>query len=274
MFKSEREIKSYSSARSRRVSRVYFAPPFLVFIMFGISILIQVPAGYVINKFSFAAGMLLNQLGALLIPTLFAIRFFGLTRQVVLPFKRVSSLHVLLAMIMMFALAIITDYLIYLTEVVLPIPTHLDQVYVRLMGVNGMGEYFFKLLFLCMLPSFCEEVFFRGFCQTGFMSSYGKKIGILVTAVLFAIAHLNFWYIHLYFLLGIFLSWIFATSGSLWIPILCHVINNLWTFTMFMIGHRLPVREGPLYINILIAAFALLNFVLGIYGWRLVNRKS
>jgi len=272
--KTAYNVRLFSSARSGRSERVVLAPPFLIYAIFGLSVLLQIPAGYIIHHFSFTLGMLLNQIGTLLIPVFVVIRIFGLTAKEVLPFKRVSPLKLILAVLMMVSLATISDYLMYLTELVLPVPKSMDEAYKELMQVHGFGSYMHKFLLLCLIPSFCEEIFFRGFCQTGLCRHYGRTIGIVIVAALFAIAHLSPWYVHLYFLLGLVLGWLFATSGTLWIPIACHITNNLWTFTVHAAGWELPVRDSHVMSNVAILIGAIGLLVVTLYGWCRLIKKT
>lgn len=271
VYKTEYNIKSFKSARSGRVTKVILAPPLLIYSVFGISVLLQIPAGYVLRHVSFTLGMLLNQLGTLLIPVLIVIRLFGLTGKEVLPFKKIAALKIITAIIMMCSLAVISDYLIFLTEWALPVSKTLDEAYKELMHVRSFGSYIYKFSFLCIIPSFCEEIFFRGFCQTGLQRHYGKAGGILIVAAMFAVAHLSPWYVHLYFILGIFLGWLFATSGSLWIPIICHIANNFWTFTAHSLGWRLPLMGESIWWNIPIILVSLAVLALTVYMWNRIS---
>jgi membrane protease YdiL (CAAX protease family) len=271
MGKSDQHVTMYSSARSGRGRTIYFAPPLLIYALFSASILLQILAGYVIHHISFTFGMLLNQIGTLLLPVLIVIKLFGLTRREVLPFKRASFLQIVLSIIMMLALAIITDYLVFVTEWALPVTQSLDEIYKEMMQVNGAGSYIQKFAILCILPSFCEEIFFRGFSQTGLGRYYGKTVGVFITAAMFAVAHLSPWYTHLYFILGLFLGWIFVTSGSLWIPIICHVINNAWTFTSNAVGWKLPLGGEFAWVNIPVLGLCLIVFIGAVYYWNRIK---
>lgn len=244
------------------------APPLLIYALFSISIILQIPAGYVIHHISFTLGMLLNQIGTLLLPVVIVIRFFGLTAGEILPFRKVDSVHIVLSIIMILSLAVITDYLVYVTEWALPVGRSLDEAYEEMMKVTGVGSYIHKFLILCILPSVCEEMFFRGFCQTGLSRYYGKVAGIFITAAIFAVAHLSPWYTHLYFILGILLSWLFATTGSLWIPIICHIVNNTWTFTTHVVGWSIPLKDELVWWNLPIIVLALSVLAISIYFWQ------
>lgn len=240
MYKTDHQVTSFKSAHSGRVKRVIFAPPFLVFGIFGAGILLQIPAGYVIHNFSFTLGMFLNQIVTLLLPVIIIVRVFDLTPAEIFRFRRVGPKIVAVAVLMMIVLAILSDYLIFFTEKLVDPAETLDQSYRRIMGVSGFFSFLHKFIFLCILPSFCEEIFFRGFCQTGLEKNYGRKTAIVVVAAMFAVAHLSPVYAHIYFLLGLFLGWIFVSSGSLWIPVACHIANNFWTFATYTIGLKIP----------------------------------
>lgn len=274
MYKTEYNIKAFSSARSGRVYKVVIAPPLLIYALFGISILLQIPAGYIIHHISFTLGMLINQLGTLLIPVLVVIRIFGLTEKEVLPFKKIGIIQLFIAVIMMCSLAVVSDYLLFVTEWALPVSKPLDEIYKELMRVDGVGSYIHKFTFLCIIPSFCEEIFFRGFCQTGLSRHYGRTGGIMITAAMFAIAHLSPWYTPLYFILGIFLGWLFATSGSLWMPIICHIANNWWTFTAHTVGWNMPFRSGLAWANIPILIIAFVVLALTVFGWHYLAKSD
>lgn len=271
MHKINDNISLYSSARSGRVTRIVLAPPLLILAVFGVGILLQIPIGYLIYNFSFSLGMILNQLGTLLIPALLIIKFFGLTGSYVIPFRKVRFVDVMIAIMMMSALAVITDYLLYVTEFFLPVPTKLNQIYSKLMEVKGFGAFVYKFGFLCILPSFCEEIYFRGFCLTGLSKHYGNVLGVIITALMFAAAHLSPWYFHIYFILGLILGWLFISSSSLWIPIICHMVNNSWTFTAHTIGLHLPTKE--IGIDVVILSIAIIILSISVYLWIITHRK-
>lgn len=268
MQKTEYNIKLFSSARSGRVKKVVLAPPILIYALFAVGILFQIPVGYILTNISLTLGILINQIGILLIPVLIAIRIFELTVDKVLPFKKVNYSQIIIAVVMMCSLAVLTDYLIFVTELIVPVSSPLAETYKKIMHISGAGSFIHKFVILCIIPSFCEEMFFRGFCQTGLDRHYGRVGGIFIVAAMFAVAHLSPWYLHIYFILGIFLSWLFITSGTLWIPIICHMVNNLWTFVMYNIGWTLPARGRFGLVDLPIIFIALVILAVMIVLWR------
>lgn len=243
MFKTEYIIKEYSSARSARVKRIVLAPPFLIYILFGINIFLQIPISYVIHNVSFGIGMLLAQFGAMLVPVIVMIRIFDLSGEEILPFRKIHPFVILPAAFMMLLIAVLADYLVYFTERIMPVAVTIEEKYRTLMHYTGAGSFVYKLAFLSFLPAFCEEVLFRGFCQTGLMRYYGNTLGVVITAAMFSVAHLNPYYSHIYFVLGLWLGYLFLKTGSLWVPITCHAVNNAWTYFSHAFGFTLPERD-------------------------------
>lgn len=71
-----------------------------------------------------------------------------------------------------------------------------------------------------------EEVFFRGFVYTGLRRKYGVRNGILLSSLFFGVTHGIPWQIPYAFVAGIILAAVYEKTGSLYSPILIHIINN------------------------------------------------
>jgi len=83
------------------------------------------------------------------------------------------------------------------------------------------------LLALGVAPGIAEEVLFRGLVQRGVTQRLGRRIGILVAATLFAVAHADPVQAFAAFLLGLYLGAVADLAGSIRAAIACHVVNNL-----------------------------------------------
>ncbi|MCK9613324.1 MAG: CPBP family intramembrane metalloprotease [Bacteroidales bacterium] len=90
-----------------------------------------------------------------------------------------------------------------------------------------VGGFFINILMIAVLPAIGEEFFFRGVLQR-LLGEWFKNVhvAVIVTAVIFSAFHLQFYGFLPRFLLGMFLGYIFYWSGSLWVPIIVHFINN------------------------------------------------
>lgn len=214
----------------------------LVFFMIAVVSILQIPSNYIIKTISLGLGVLLNEIVVIAgIPIAIAyILNFDLSK--LFPLKAPKAMSFVIVVLLALPVAMLIDYGTAASELIFPLPQKYHTLLYEIMSFGNSQEFIFKLFLLCVVPGFCEEIFFRGFCQTSLEIRWGSKKAILWTALFFALLHGNPWYFHLYFLLGLFLSWIYSVSGSLWIPITCHIINNAWTYINHALGIEYPLK--------------------------------
>jgi membrane protease YdiL (CAAX protease family) len=92
--------------------------------------------------------------------------------------------------------------------------------------------------FIALLPGFCEEVFFRGLLQR---SLGNGAIAIAIASLAFAVIHLDPPHVVGVLPLGLYLGWVAARTGSVWVTIVVHVVNN--AFALFAV-HVDPLDVG------------------------------
>ena len=91
---------------------------------------------------------------------------------------------------------------------------------------------------LVIIPPLLEETLARGFLYTGLKKGMNKYAAVIITSVLFAVAHLQFgsgapllWIAAIdTFTLSLFLIYLKEKTGSLWASILLHGLKNLIAF--------------------------------------------
>jgi len=71
-----------------------------------------------------------------------------------------------------------------------------------------------------------EEIFFRGFLFQGFRARYGWITAMLVSAAIFAVAHLDLVVLIPTFVLGCLLAYLYHRSNSVWPGIILHFLVN------------------------------------------------
>ena len=110
------------------------------------------------------------------------------------------------------------------------------------MTVNGFGGLLLNIFMIAVLPAIGEELIFRGILQRIFTEWTGKAIwGILISALLFSSMHMQFQGFLPRLALGVLFSYFYLWSGSLWLPIIAHFINN----SIAIIGYTL-IYKGSL----------------------------
>lgn len=108
-----------------------------------------------------------------------------------------------------------------------------------LLGVETQGEnivqlfaeldspFWFFIVGAIFAP-LVEEIFFRGFLFQGFRARYGWVAGMVLSAAIFAVAHLDLVVLIPTFVLGCLLAYVYHRSNSIWPGIILHFLVNLF----------------------------------------------
>jgi membrane protease YdiL (CAAX protease family) len=78
-----------------------------------------------------------------------------------------------------------------------------------------------------VVAPFVEEVFFRGFVFAGLRGRWPWKTAMLLSAGLFALAHILPTSILPIFILGVIFAYLYQISGSIWPAIIMHMLTNI-----------------------------------------------
>ncbi len=118
-------------------------------------------------------------------------------------------------------LSIVTSELINLLIYIFPIPVYNDGFFSDF-ALTGFGA----VLLLVIVAPFTEEFLFRGFVLRAFLTRHGTKTAVIVSAVLFAIFHLNLMQLIPAFTAGLLLGWVYVYTRSIWPCIFLHALFN------------------------------------------------
>lgn len=84
-----------------------------------------------------------------------------------------------------------------------------------------------NLFMIAILPAIGEEFLFRGVIQRVFTDwTKNSHWAIAITAFIFSFIHFQFFGFLPRFLLGLLFGYLMIWSGSIWIPVVAHFINN------------------------------------------------
>lgn len=128
------------------------------------------------------------------------------------------------------------------------------------MGPESGFEFFLFAIFVCVLAPVLEEILYRELLFTPLLP-YGEYFAIFISAVIFGLVHGNMTQFAYATVVGIFLGFARIKSGSLFVPILLHVINNLIVACSDTVGKL----EHPIALGIS-TAFSLLFVLIVISG--------
>lgn len=83
------------------------------------------------------------------------------------------------------------------------------------------------IIVTAIVAPFCEEVYFRGFLYPAFRKNFGVVLGIFLSSVLFAAAHLDLYSFFPIMVIGWILAYIYEKTKSIFPVIFLHSIYNL-----------------------------------------------
>lgn len=90
---------------------------------------------------------------------------------------------------------------------------------------GNAAENAVMLLYVCLLGPILEETLFRGLILQG-LRSWGDKLAIIVSGVLFGLMHMNLVQGIFAAMLGMFFAFVAVKSGSIIPTIILHILNN------------------------------------------------
>ena len=100
---------------------------------------------------------------------------------------------------------------------------------------GGVGTILGAVLAVVVAP-LVEETFFRGFLFAGIARRRGFLLGAVISALLFALSHLQLGAIIPVFILGLFLAWLYKRTGTLWSNIAAHFTYNSIVLLIAILG--------------------------------------
>jgi len=85
---------------------------------------------------------------------------------------------------------------------------------------------FTVLLTVGILAPFAEEILFRGAIYNLIKDKFNKYAAVIVSAILFAVIHMNIYQASYALVIGLFMGIIILKTGSLWLTIIFHIVYN------------------------------------------------
>ena len=98
------------------------------------------------------------------------------------------------------------------------------QLTEQFLQVNTVGGLLVNIGLMALLPAVGEELTFRGVVQG--MFTRNRHVAIWATAAIFSFVHMQFYGFLPRMLLGAMFGYMLWWTGSLWVPMLMHFVNN------------------------------------------------
>ena len=110
-------------------------------------------------------------------------------------------------------------------ENVIPAPAWFWEMFGKILeSDNNWWSAFMRVVIIAPVV---EELIFRGIILQGFRRNYSAFVSVFMSALLFALFHLNPWQFPATFVLGLISGWIMVMNNNILLAIIVHSINNL-----------------------------------------------
>jgi len=197
--------------------------PSLAFTMFALVLVLGYYGSLLLTKFGIIPAVLVGQVGFFLLPVIGISTWMKFSPVNVLSF-RAPPRKGLFAAILIGATgwAAVGGLVMRL----LPPPDSLVKALEKIVMLEDANASLWKLLFvIAVTPAVCEELLFRGVILSG-LRRYGYWPAIVISSLLFALAHASIYRLLPTFCLGLLLGYIVVKTGSIYCSMLLHALNN------------------------------------------------
>ena len=174
-------------------------------------------------------GLLLSEWLLLLLPAFLFVRAAGFAFRETFSFRRPDGSQVAGALLLIAGAMPLGWFLAWAQGFVLPVPWDMLEGLEDLITAESPSRLLWLLVLLALTPAICEEAVFRGVLLAG-IRGRGSAMRIAVfNGLVFGAFHISFesafrflptaW-------LGFILAWAVLSTGSIWVGVLMHFVNN------------------------------------------------
>ena len=191
---------------------------------------LMLSAGLLLQAADLRIGLIVTEGGLILLPTLYFIQKSRRSYRQVLSLRSVSFQILLLTLVITIPFRICSFLISAVVQTIFPMPDFvlrsLEYMYAELMFPSSNLELVLTLLGIVFMAALCEEVMFRGFILQSFLKRKSAWSAIIITAIGFALYHLDPWAIPEIIVIGIFLGWLVVRTGSIFPAMIAHASFN------------------------------------------------
>ena len=109
----------------------------------------------------------------------------------------------------------------------------------KMLNVNNISGLIINIIMIAGLAALGEELLFRSLLQTSLIKiCKNAHIGIIIASAVFSFIHFEFYGFLPRLVLGLLLGYMFYFSGSIWIPMLMHFLNNGTIVVLYFLNNK------------------------------------
>lgn len=202
---------------------------------------------------------ILNQIGIFIIPPLALAFFTEYNIGSWLGFNKPKGHHILATFILIIAMSPVVSILMEVNES-MRLPQSLQSIeeWMRtsedkanelvewMLSFVDPASVLINLFMIVLLPAIGEELLFRSALIRIFKGIFKNiHIAVWVSAILFSAFHLQFYGFLPRMFLGLAFGYLFIWSGSIWVPMIAHFINNGTVVAVTYLNSQQIITQTP-----------------------------
>jgi len=114
-----------------------------------------------------------------------------------------------------------------------------DQLTKAFLASTSLSDLMINIAMIGILPALGEELLFRGIIQQLLKKKFGNAhAAIWISAAIFSALHMQFFGFLPRLVLGAMFGYMLEWSGTLWLPILAHFVNNATAVIAYYLSKR------------------------------------
>jgi membrane protease YdiL (CAAX protease family) len=150
----------------------------------------------------------------------------------------------------------------------IPMPESIQKLFEEMVQLNFQGY-----LTIGIAAPILEELIFRGVVLKKFLQKYSPTKAIVLSSVIFGIAHMNPWQFVAAFSIGLVIGWIYWKTNSIWPGIFMHFLNNSFSFYLAKKYESINITFQDVIGNTIYYISLLIICVLIVYAIYLIMDK-
>lgn len=139
--------------------------------------------------------------------------------------------------------------------------------------LDTLPKILLTVLGTAVIPAFVEEFAIRGTVMQP-LRRYGDKFAILMSALVFALMHGNMVQIPFAFIAGIAIGYAVTVTGSMWVGVAIHFLNNFAAVMMQVAVDNLPEATANLVILAMIGVIAVVGIACAVIYFKTYKRPT
>ncbi len=264
-----------TSLRNVKKNKGVFFTPYYGMIYYIAALLGLYYIGSKLQLKSISNGLIQTQILLILLPVIVILRIIKADFKTVLRLNKTNPVNFLIVPFIAVSGAILVTMVGQLINMIYPFPSEYLKQLEGLMKMPGLKLWQIYAI-IAILPGICEELMFRGFIFR-FFENQGKWMAIVLSAILFAVFHLDPYRFVPVLLLGMLLAWLMVKSGSIYVSMFAHALNNGLALTISQFASSGFVKKLLLNndnLNWWLAIPAVIILTISLYAFNHVNEKN